>query len=87
VPAAETQDMDKWEREWDRERLQDQGVLLESSSDEDEWSGHAHVGRHGDADSLDLCAISTQDRELIEGHDAQGEGRRGDTQETAIEIE
>jgi hypothetical protein len=80
VPA-ETQDMDEWERQWDRERLQDQGFLLESSSDEDEWN------RHGHADSLDLCEISTQDRELMEGYDAQGKGRRGDTQETAIEIE
>jgi hypothetical protein len=77
VPA-ETQDMDELERQWDRERLENQGFLLESSSDEDEWD------RHGDADSLDLCEISTQDRELMEGYDAQ---RRGDTQETAIEIE
>jgi hypothetical protein len=76
---SETQDMDHWERQWERERLQDQGVLLESSSDEDEWNG--------DADSLDLCGISTQDRELMEGYDAQGTERRGDTQETAIEIE
>jgi hypothetical protein len=84
VPAAdigETQDMDDWERQWDRERLQDQGFLLESSSDEDEWN------RHGDADSLDLREISTQDRELMEGYDAQGKECGGDTQETAIEIE
>ncbi|KAA8892546.1 hypothetical protein FN846DRAFT_1013026 [Sphaerosporella brunnea] len=79
VPA-ETQDMDEWERQWDRERLENQSFLLESSSNEDEWD------RHGDADSLDLCEISTQDRELMEGYDAQREGRRGDTQETAIEI-
>jgi hypothetical protein len=73
VPAAEeTQDMDECERQWDRERLQDQSFLLESraSSDEDEWN------RHGDADSLDLCEISTQDRELMEGYDAQGKGGR-----------
>jgi hypothetical protein len=55
--------MDEWDRQWDHERLQDQGFLLESrtSSDEDEWN------RHGDVDSLDLCEISTQDRELMEG--------------------
>jgi hypothetical protein len=90
VPAeipAETQDMDEWERQWDRERLENQGFLLESSSDEDEWGdadAHGDADPHGDADSLDLCEISTQDRGLMEGYDAQ---RRGDTQETAIEIE
>jgi hypothetical protein len=73
--------MDDWERLWDRERLENQGFLLESSSDEDEWGD---ADPHGDADSLDLCEISTQDRGLMEGYDAQ---RRGDTQETAIEIE
>jgi hypothetical protein len=47
--------------------LQDQGFLLESSSDEDEWD------RHGEADSLDLCEISTQDRELMT-HKEKGAG-------------
>jgi hypothetical protein len=39
IVLGETQDMDEWERQWDRERLQDQDFLLESSSDEDECSG------------------------------------------------
>jgi hypothetical protein len=77
-----TQDMDAWELQWNRERLADQGVLLDSSSEEEE--------EDGDADSLDLCEINTQDQALLEGYDSrgpQGEGMAGDTQETAIEID
>jgi hypothetical protein len=83
---SETQDMDAWELQWDRERLEDQGVLLDSSSEE-EPEEHGP----GDADSLDLCEINTQERVLMADYNARrpqwGEEMPGDTQETAIEIE
>jgi hypothetical protein len=79
----ETQDMDEWEMQWDRERLIDQGVLLDSSSSEEEPDF--------DGESMDLCKINTQDRDLLEGYDVRRLQERlqetGDTQETAIEID
>jgi hypothetical protein len=75
----ETQDMDEWEMQWDRERLIDQGVLLDSSSSEEEPDF--------DGESMDLCKINTQDRDLLEGYDVRRLQETGDTQETAIEID
>jgi hypothetical protein len=74
----ETQDMDEWEMQWDRERLIDQGVLLDSSSSEEEPDF---------GESMDLCKINTQDRDLLEGYDVRRLQETGDTQETAIEID
>jgi hypothetical protein len=77
--------MDEWEMQWDRERLIDQGVLLDSSSSEEEPDF--------DGESMDLCKINTQDRDLLEGYDVRRERLQerlqetGDTQETAIEID
>jgi hypothetical protein len=77
--SQETQDMDEWEMQWDRERLVDQGVLLDSSSDESE--------KDGDMDGL-VCKLDTQERDLLDGYDARRQqGGPGDTQETAIEID
>jgi hypothetical protein len=78
---SETQDMDAWELQWNRERLADQGVLLDSSSEEKELED-------GYADSLDLCEINTQERDLMADYNARRpQEMAGDTQETAIEID
>jgi hypothetical protein len=58
--------------------LLDQGVLIDSRSDEDEKPVC-------DAGSLDLCKINTQERDLLEGYDVRRLRETGDTQETAIE--
>jgi hypothetical protein len=79
LAQAETQDMDEWEMLWDRERLIDQGVLLDSSSSEEEPDFKG--------ESMDLCEINTQDRDLMEGYDVRRLQETGDTQETAIEID
>jgi hypothetical protein len=79
LAQAETQDMDEWDMLWDRERLIDQGVLLDSSSSEEEPDF--------EGESMDLCEINTQDRDLMEGYDVRRLQETGDTQETAIEID
>jgi hypothetical protein len=70
LAQAETQDMDEWEMLWDRERLINQGVLLDSSSSEEEPDF--------DGESMDLCEINTQDRDLMEGYDVRRLQETGD---------
>jgi nucleotidyltransferase/DNA polymerase involved in DNA repair len=48
IPQAETQDIEEWRLQWGRHRVLDQGVLLDSRSDEDEKPAC-------DVGSLDLC--------------------------------
>jgi hypothetical protein len=48
IPQAKTQDLDEWELQYDRHRLIDQGVLLDSSSDESE---------------MDLAAVPEESKE------------------------